>query len=236
MFVAFSIYIALSYERYLATYEKNIFGINQSQYIIILNFLLFFLIGMIIYQFLAGGVRIKNIGKEGIELEQVIEENSISAMQTSTELTSNIYFELGELDKVVDYLYSNQVIGPEITEEKYLNVLQTLLSSLVNDKDHVEIKVFNVNNYVNYLKDIVGLANREIKILNHNYKEYGIIRVENGIHIKYEFAPFHNFTSNSCYIVMEFSEIYDIETGKLIYAYIKVFEALYSKYLLIGES
>ena len=191
---------------------------------------------MIIYQFLAGGVRIKNIGKEGIELEQVIEENSISAMQTSTELTSNIYFELGELDKVVDYLYSNQVIGPEITEEKYLNVLQTLLSSLVNDKDHVEIKVFNVNNYVNYLKDIVGLANREIKILNHNYKEYGIIRVENGIHIKYEFAPFHNFTSNSCYIVMEFSEIYDIETGKLIYAYIKVFEALYSKYLLIGES
>ncbi|MDO5293044.1 MAG: hypothetical protein Q4F05_09870 [bacterium] len=237
-FLCFVLYMKVVYARFLKTYDKNIFGIDQGQYILLINFILFFCFAYLLLQIITGGFRIKNIGKNGIELERVIEDNSIEKIQNNAEVVSDIYCELGELDKVVDYLFSINKLHQEISEPDYLSVLQLLLSSLVEGKKDIKITLYDDGSYKEYLSKEVGLSNREIKVLDYKYTKYGIIKVENGLHIRYDYAPFHGFATDQtkyCYIVIAFREIYDIEIGKLIYAYIKVFEALYSKYILISD-
>ncbi|MDO5519341.1 MAG: hypothetical protein Q4G58_02495 [bacterium] len=237
-FLLFLLYMKTVYGKFLTTYEKNILGIDQGQYIILVNFILFFLFAYLLLQLIAGGFRIKNIGKDGIELERVIEDNSIEKIQNNAEVVSAIYSELGELDKVVDYLFTINKLHQDISEPEYLNVLQLLLSSLVDGRKDIQITLYDAAAYQDYLNAEVGLSNQEINFLNYKYTKYGIIKVENGLHIRYDYAPFHGFATEQtkyCYIVIGFNEIYDIEIGKLVYAYIKVFEALYSKYILISD-
>ena len=69
--------MANTYDTYLKTYEKNIFGIDQRQYIVLINYLMFLLVALMIVGAMEGKFRVKNIGKDGIELERVIEETRI---------------------------------------------------------------------------------------------------------------------------------------------------------------
>lgn len=190
---------------------------------------------MIIYQIIAINYRIKNIGKGGIELERVIEENSIGAMQDNSELVEKIYRELGDLDSVVDYLYVTGKLENYMEEDEYLDILKLICNSLFNGTENIKIRVFNEKEYEKYLKADVGLSNRERRILTYRYEEYGIVKVDEGIHIKYRYASFHSFQNEQCYIVIQTKQIYDMQLGKLVYAYIKLFEALYSKYILIEQ-
>lgn len=114
---------------------------------------------MIIYQIIAINYRIKNIGKGGIELERVIEENSIGAMQDNSELVEKIYRELGDLDSVVDYLYVTGKLENYMEEDEYLDILKLICNSLFNGTENIKIRVFNEKDYEKYLKADVGLSN-----------------------------------------------------------------------------
>lgn len=235
--VIFVFYMANTYDTYLKTYEKNIFGIDQRQYIVLINYLMFLLVALMIVGAMEGKFRVKNIGKDGIELERVIEETSIEAFKNNSEIVSKIYEELAELDKIVDFLFSVNQLSGEIEETEYLSQVEFLCKSLVSRSNSATIEVYNGSDYDEYLKTNLGLQKSEQKLLHYKFHKYNVIKVENGIHIKYEYAPFHNFLTetNKCYyIVLTLDDIIDINVGQLIYSYLKVFESLESKYILLN--
>ncbi|BBF43932.1 hypothetical protein lbkm_2620 [Lachnospiraceae bacterium KM106-2] len=236
VFTLFCIFMVQTYEKFLESYKHNIFGIDQTQYIIILNFIIFMVLGAVVYQICTSKYNIKNISKDGIELERVIENNNLEFMKTNTQLTENIYNELGELDKVVDFLISRGKLKKGMSEEEYLKIVDLLCSSLLRCNSKINTQIYSEIDYKSYLEIDEALGQRELKLLHARYEKYGIIKLENDLHIKYKYAAFHKFDSSACYIVMKFDEIFDIQIGRLLYAYIQVFEAIYSKYLIIKEN
>jgi membrane protease YdiL (CAAX protease family) len=66
-FVCFAIYYNMNKTFFSNTYSQNKFGIDQSQYILIINFIGYFLILTLIYTVLFKNYSLKKLGKDGIE-------------------------------------------------------------------------------------------------------------------------------------------------------------------------
>ena len=73
-FIIFSLYYTMNYEKFKLTYKTNIFGLDQMQYIYLVNFTIFLVLGILIYQIIIQQYSIKNIGKGGVELERIVSE------------------------------------------------------------------------------------------------------------------------------------------------------------------
>lgn len=226
--VLFLMYMYRHYSIFLASYEKNPFGINQEQYVILVNLVIVVVIGSVFYLILFQRYSIKNIGKDGIELEREIE---VQVLQTNTDIISKIGQQLGALDEVVHQLDLMGYVDPYLDYESYINLMERILYPITEKLDEVYISVFSKKQYEDYMYKDKGYTTAMVKKASYNLKDCGIIKVEDSIHIKYKLANFQNYKEQEVYIIIQLGSLYDIKVGELIYGYIKCFEALYSKYL-----
>ncbi|WP_167956305.1 hypothetical protein [Anaerosporobacter faecicola] len=234
VFLLFALYYNYNYEKFLKTYQRNIFGIDQRQYIFLVNFLIFLIMSIIIYQIIIQQYRIKNIGKGGVELERIVSNDGLAALETNTDMVSSICKQLGALDEIVQYLYHQGYVDDRLPYKEYVGILDRILLPLSEKHDDVVIQAFTKKEYKEYLDHEVTLTTGRVKKIAYELDKYGILKVEDTIHIQYRLAAFHEYTKDPyVYIVVKLGPLYDIKIGELIYAYVKSFEALYSKYVML---
>ena len=215
-FIIFTLYYALNYEKFKVTYKTNIFGIDQMQYIYLVNFAIFLVLGILIYQIIIQQYSIKNIGKGGVELERIVTNDGLAALETNTDMVSSICKQLGALDEIVQYLYYQGYVDDLLPYTDYVDILGRILLPLSENHDDVIIQALTESRYLAYLNHENSLSVGRIK------------------KITYELDAFHEYKNHPyVYIVVKLGPLYDIKIGELIYAYVKSFEALYSKYVML---
>ncbi len=233
-FIIFTLYYALNYEKFKVTYKTNIFGIDQMQYIYLVNFAIFLVLGILIYQIIIQQYSIKNIGKGGVELERIVTNDGLAALETNTDMVSSICKQLGALDEIVQYLYYQGYVDDLLPYTDYVDILGRILLPLSENHDDVIIQALTESRYLTYLNHENSLSVGRIKKITYELDKYGILKVEDTIHIKYKLAAFHEYKNHPyVFIVVKLGPLYDIKIGELIYAYVKSFEALYSKYVML---
>ena len=218
------------YPIYIKSYKENIFGIDQNQYIFIVNISLFLVLGIFINQILFRNYSIKNIGKDGIELECNEDINTL-ALETNTEMIRRMGEQLAALDEVVDALCELGYVDAKLEYSLYNDLLERVLQPITYDLEEVFIEVLSKDEYESFLRTEMKLPQYVIKKNNYLFAECGIIGIDDYIHIKFKLAEFHEFVERESYIVVKLDTLYDISVGELLYGYLKSFEALYSKYL-----
>ncbi len=233
-FILFVLYYSLNCNNFELTYKTNILGIDQGQYIFLVNFIIFIVLGILIYQIIIQQYSIKNIGKGGVELERIVTNDGLAALETNTDMVSSICKQLGALDEIVQYLYYQGYVDELLPYADYVDILGRILLPLSENHDDVIIQALTETDYTQYLNNEDSLSMGRIHKIVYELDKYGILKVEDTIHIKYKLAPFHEYTKNpNVYIIVRLGPLYDIKIGELIYAYVKSFEALYSKYVML---
>lgn len=228
MLFLFAIYFSKEYPNLLQTYEKNSYGINQTQYIFLVNIGLFFLIGLLIYVVVFQQYSIKHISKDGIELEKAVE---VKMLEKNTDIISRISRQLGALDEVINALDGMGYVDENLEYDTYVDLLERILYPISENQEEVVIQVCSLSDYESYMYKEKGYSKGMVKKAFYNLKDCGIIKVEDSIHIKYKLGGFQKFEEREAYIIVQLGTLYDIKIGELIYGYIKCFEALYSKYM-----
>lgn len=233
-FILFALYYTLNCKKFVVTYKTNFLGIDQMQYIFLVNFIIFLVLGILIYQIIIQQYSIKNIGKGGVELERIVTNDGLAALETNTDMVSSICKQLGALDEIVQYLYYQGYVDELLPYADYVDILGRILLPLSENHDDVIIQALTETEYAQYLNNDDFLSVGRIHKIVYELDKYGILKVEDTIHIKYKLAPFHEYTKYpNAYIIVKLGPLYDIKIGELIYAYVKSFEALYSKYVML---
>lgn len=234
----FFVYYMSNIERFKKTYSPNGLGIDQEQYIFLINGAIFVLAGLVVYYFMIRRFEIKSISitTAGIELSlpEVIAETQKESLNINTSLIRTISDHICKIDELIYYLSTINYISETIPLGQYIDILKSVLIPITEHYEEMSITVLTESEFEHYLVEELALKRRIVEKLQNILKNDEIYRYENELFLSYELAEFHNYSESvNIYIVIHIEELFADEVGQLIYTYINVFEALYSKYCLI---
>ncbi len=238
MMVLFLAYYFCHYKVFFQTYKQNSFGIDQEQYILLVNFGVFLCASIIIYYFIIRQFEIKElrIGTKGVELTvtEKLAESQKESLNINTSLIRTITDHICHIDGIINYLSTLNYVSSSIKLPEYTNILKSVLMPITKNYDGMSITVLLEEEFDSYMKKELGYRQREIEKIRSVIQKDEIYRYENDLFLEFELGEFHNYPDKvRIYIIIHVNELYADEAGQLIYTYLNVFEAIYSKYCLI---
>lgn len=235
----FFIFYSVNRTSYLSTYKANMFGIDQEQYILIVNLLIFFLLGFVIYFIIVKDISIAKISKEGIEITstQGLQVKEQENLLLTFEKMIHIFAErMLQLDEDVEYLKTKGFVSENFTMQEYLEILRCFLNLIEQEDETIMIDIVDENGLDPFLRDQLGISKRDRNHLKKKLlQENKIFEFDENIFMKYQLGEFHNKISNrNIFIIIKTSNLYPKDFGRLIITFLAQFEALYAKYLAIS--
>ncbi|RMD03236.1 hypothetical protein D9O40_03585 [Clostridium autoethanogenum] len=229
-FMFFSLYYNINKKFFLNTYAKNKFGIEQEQYVLILNFIGYFLISTLIYTIVFKNYSLKKFGKDGIELE---EEKTVADEQNSV---INLYVDiikeysdiLCELDCKMEEMYNEGFVRDDYTVEEYSVFLDDFLSSFTLKDSNLSIIIISMDEFDTFAKTELSYNRFALSKIKTNTHENKVYTCENRIFVEYHTT----IIQASIMIIIESITTYPWDLGLLIYSYMVALETSYSKYLV----
>ena len=231
-------YYMCHFRTFLKTYRNNSYGIDQEQYILLVNFSLFLIVSIIIYYFIVRQFEVKSlsIGTKGIELtvSEKLAETQKESLIINTNLIRTITDHICNIDSIIDYLSTINYVSNSINLIEYTNILKSVLLPITKNYEGVYITILIEEEFDAHLKNELCYSKREIEKIRSIIRKDEIFRLENDLFLEFELGEFHNYSEiESIYITIHVKDLYADEAGQLIYTYLRMFEALYSKYCFI---
>ncbi|KAJ49633.1 hypothetical protein BD780_001131 [Clostridium tetanomorphum] len=228
-FFIFALYYNLNKEYFFQSYSLNIFGIAQSQYIFIINFIGYFIITTIIYSIIFKEYSIKKIGKDGVEFET---EKSIAEIQNElinqyVTIIDDFSKNMCDIDKLMTELEDDNLIRDDYTLDEFILLLDGFLSLFICENTDLSIVLLPYNKFDEFLTNELSYNAFILKKVKTNMQNNYVYAYENKIFVKYYLSLFGDYIT----IIIDCLKTYPAGLGELLYSYIVALETSYSKHL-----
>lgn len=188
-FLLFISYYNFNYSRILSQYSQNNLGISQTQYVFVVNLLLYLIISTVIYFTIFSGYIVKSISEKGIEIEfekdisdeqqNLVEDYSMSI----EDLTNKI---VNAYDDCIHFIMKNDIaFGKEVKVNLILDFIDKQLIDLCNNYESVMGVTTIPRNNIDTIKDEFVLSNPSLKYIKKKIDDYIIFSYKNLV-----FVPF----------------------------------------------
>lgn len=233
-FLCFIIYYLCNKDRFLSTYSKNKIGINQEQFIILVNFIGYILIASLVYMLVFKNYIIKKLGRDGVEFENDdanVSDKFYNVINRYEEMINSYTNNLLTIDAQMNALYEEGKVNLEYTANQYCSFITTFLKDFINELDDISIVVKPFSDFENFLKEFANCNIFDIKKIKTKVETNNVFSYKKRIYIYYK----SSLISEPITVIVDMEDLkydYPGDLGFLIYNYIYSVEVTYSKYLV----
>ncbi|MDU6339849.1 MAG: hypothetical protein E6583_00795 [Clostridium sp.] len=226
----FTIYYLHNKDNFINTYQINSIGIDQNQYIFIVNFIGFFLISFILYNLILKDYSIKRLSKNDIELSEELDvaDQQSKLINKYEEIIQTYSQVVCNIDIKMNYLNNENLIRNDYEVEEYIIVIDEFIKEfiLINKDISIVIKPYEL--FDEFAADELGCNSFNIRKIKFNIETNRVYTYKNRIYIMYK----SSIINNNIVLIIDMDNIYPGELGLLIYSYLSSVETSYSKYLI----
>ena len=228
--LSFVMYYLYNKETFLKTYELNNFGINQGQYIFIVNFIGFFAIAFILYNLILKEYSLKKLSKNEIELSEELDiaDKQSSLINKYEEIIKKYSQIICKIDRTMNYLDTEGLIRDDYEINEYIIIIEEFIKEFTLAINDISIIVKSSYSFESFAKDELGCNSFNIKKIKANIEENRVYVHNNRIYIMYG----SSIINDSMVLIIDMDNAYPGELGLLVYSYLFSVETSYSKYLI----
>ncbi|MGG7177603.1 hypothetical protein ACQPU1_08430 [Clostridium paraputrificum] len=237
-FLLFNLYYSVNESNFIATYTQNKFGINNEQFILLINLAIFFIIYQIAYFTIFSDYYIKKINKDGFEISKEemvdecinafdkVKEDSLSINKKYRDIINNFAASLPELQKFIFELDKNGNISDMVTYDDIVAYVDKCITIYIYSLPNIKHLTLRKDEFETSIRYYYSLDEEEMYYITKNIKDieceseyYDKGRIYMNIYIP--------TIDDRLYIVLDTGEeesIYPFELAKLIRILVDYFE------------
>lgn len=226
----FVVYYLYNKDNFFNTYKINSIGIDQNQYIFIVNFMGFFIISFIFYNFILKDYSIKKLSKSEIELSEELDiaDKQSSLINKYEEMIKNYSEVACKIDTKMDALNNENLIRNDYEIDEYIIVIEEFVKEFIIKNNDFSILVKSFDSFEEFARDELGCNSFKIKKIKANIEQNRVYVNNNRIYIMYK----SSIINDSIVVIIDMDNAYPGELGLLVYSYLLSVETSYSKYLI----
>ena len=226
----FAVYYLYNKDNFLKTYKANTIGIDQNQYIFIVNFIGFFIIAFILYNLLFKEYFIKKLSRNEIELSEELDiaDKQSNLINKYEEMIKNYSQVICKIDVKMDYLNNQNLIRNDYEINEYIILIEEFIKEFIIVNNDISIVVKSIGTFEKFAKDELECNSFQIKKIKINIERNRVYVHNNRIYIMYK----SSIINDSMVLVIDMDNVYPGELGLLVYSYLLSVETSYSKYLI----